>query len=283
MVEVELFRPNTPTVRLYDANGAKVKEVALWFDGPETIYLRSVAVSPSGVVVASGVAVTKGDRAPFIARFDSTGRVSDIIQTAPFHAANICVTAEGKVWSFGTAGRNAPEEPTLRQFEFPRGQVAAFLPRSTFRTEDPRRDPSSRWNDQEVVMRCAPNRVVIYTDTGGEYVELDPATGAIGRWELDKSAHIAPIHGRIAVTPSGDLFAVLRKRVPTNDMTWGLFHLQVDRPNGKARWLPVEGHLHTGIAPGAVTLVLGADQDGLVFMTIGDGHALHWARLRDRN
>jgi hypothetical protein len=280
MLTVEVIRPETPTVRLYDANGNKVKEVALWFPGPERIYLHSAAVTQDGRIAVSGVAVkSDGTRASYIAVFDNSGKVSNVIQTNPFFPSGICFAPDNTIWSFGSVVR-APDEPMLRQFDVEKGQIASFLPRSSFKG---RSDPSSLGGfGQAVFLRCTPSRVVIYTEVADEYIELEYNTKAISRWELDRSQNGLPIHGRIAVTPNAETFAVMREPYGKSSMPWGLFNLQVDRPTGKARWLPVEGQVSDRPDHRMVTNVLGADQNGIVFMTADDWPAVFWAKAKDR-
>ncbi|MGH9795593.1 MAG: hypothetical protein ACRD5G_12545 [Candidatus Acidiferrales bacterium] len=278
-VEVEVFRPGTPTVRLFDSSGVKAREVSLWFEGPERINVNSVAVGPSGEIVVGGVAVHRdGSRVPYLARFDKTGRLTNVIQTSPFHPANVCITADGKIWSFGSAGKHAADEPLLRQFHLEKGEVAGYLPRSSFHTV---REPAFMRSPGAVYFRCMANRIAIYSEVANEYIEFDPIRGVAERWELMDRVTPKDIALGFAVTASGEVFSVLQEM--SEKANSALYQLHFERDTHKARWLLVEGTAGDKTTSEAIGIVLGADEDDIVFRRRHDRLAVLWARPRDRN
>lgn len=126
------------------------------------------AVTPDGRMVASGEAdKADGTRAPFIALTDLSGKVTSVIQTKDFYPTNVCVAPDKTVWSFGaTSWDEVNHRPLpgdlLRHFDFGKGQLAGYIPRSTFP------DPSSR--DTKTLMRCSSGDVAIFSGPENAYM-----------------------------------------------------------------------------------------------------------------
>jgi hypothetical protein len=89
------------------------------------------------------------------------------------------------VWSFGDLATDLNTQPTdgnlLRQYDFDRGLIKEFLPRSTSGTIA--RSPAMRGNPgQEVYFRCLSSKLVIYSGVADQYVEFDTSTGSVNRY-----------------------------------------------------------------------------------------------------
>jgi len=273
----ETASPGMPNVRLFDPSGNKVREATIWFPGAQTVSIVSAAVAPDEAILVSGTAVkADGTRAGFIASTDRSGRVVNAIQTHPFFPANICAASDGTVWSFGDFESGPGVAPAsgnmLRQFDFQRGLINSYLPRSTFAEEH--FSPAQRANErQEVYFRCTPGRITIYSGVVGEYIEFDPAINSLKRFKIDRSVNNLPLHG-FAVTDRGDVYGYLRDYSDSNAPR-GLFYLQKDEDARSVRWLPVAGAAGKSGQAGVVNGLWGADGEYLVH-GFGDDPSGRW-------
>lgn len=262
----EITSAGSPNVKFYNATGNKVREASVWYPGASAVYILSAAVNQQGGVLASGTAVKEdGTRAYFIAATDLSGRITATIQTNPFSAANVCETPDGAVWGFGDLGTEPNAQPTdgnlLRQYDFDRGLIKEFLPRSTFGTTA--HSPAMRGNPgQEVYFRCLSNKLVIYSGIADQYVEFDTSTGSANRYVIDKSVTSLPVKGFAATEHSG-VFGSLRDSSKPEAMQ-GLFQLEIDATTKLVRWVPVTGAVGKKGEPGVVGRLYGADGEYLV-------------------
>lgn len=278
--EVEIIRPGTTTVRLYDASGGKAREVQFWFPGAQTIYANQVALSKSGKIAIAGVAVrSDGARASYIAVLDQAGTVSTVLQTSPYFPERICMAPDETIWTFSTEGRD-PAEMTLRHYDMQKGLIGAFLPRSSM-TNYVDAENRNMWRER-IYLRCGAKGLTLYNEKAREYMELDYATQNLSRLSLEGLMDNPPIALGYAVAPDGNVFAVLKNTLTGEpDVPWGLFHLDVNHATKKARWMPVEVNARDDGSE-RVTRLLGADDNGLIFMNRNDWPAVFWAKVVER-
>ncbi len=268
----ETTSQNSTNIRLYDANGNKVRESAIWFPDTETVFLLSAAVTMDGNIIASGTAVKQdGTRAYFIAGADRSGKVTAAIQTNPFFPKSVCSAADGTIWSFGELGRNADgsiaDGDMLRQFDLAKGLVSSYLPRSTF--GNGRSSPAQGGGERrEVYFRCSAGKIVIYSGSSNQYVDFDVESRSAERFKIDRSSADLPLRG-LAVTPSGDVYGHLEDYSKPNGLQ-GLFYLEFDRNKGTVRWEPVGGGSGRKDQPGVVSGLWGADGESLVYNRFDD-------------
>jgi hypothetical protein len=150
-----------PNVKLYDKTGQKVHESSIWFPGAQRVIISSAAVTSDGRIIASGDAEKPdGTTATFIVLTDLAGKVTQVIQTKDYYPSHVCEAPDGTVWSFGGTGyddqTNQPNPgDTLRHFDFHKGQIASYLPRSLF--------PDRPAPDKPGFIRCLKNEVVAYS------------------------------------------------------------------------------------------------------------------------
>jgi hypothetical protein len=279
--KIESFAPDTPNVMLYGKDGQKVREAAIWFPQSIRVAITSAAVTPDGRIVASGEAdKTDGTRAPFIALTDLSGKVTGAIQTKDFYPTNVCVAPDNTVWSFGATwwddanGRALPGD-LLRHFDFGRGQLAGYIPRSSFP------DPSSP--DSLTLMRCSSTEVAIFSGPENTYV-LMPYEGKQPRMYEAASPNGLWLIG-FGILASGNAYGVLVNREKTDDPTQGLYSLELDETAKVARWLPVESAVGVRTSPGTVVRLWGADGEFLVMGRAQDPAgviAVHWATVSEK-
>jgi hypothetical protein len=278
---LENFLPNVPNVSLYDKSGKKVRESTVWFPGSQRVVIISAAVTFDGRILASGEADrADGTRARFIASTDSSGNVTEVIQTKDFNPTNICAAPDGTVWSFGTmewdTARDRPKEgEVFRHFDFQKGQIAGYIQRADF--------PDHLSLASLSYIRCTSNEVVVYSGPAGLYIEMVYGTEApriyrapipTGVW-LTGFAARGPkdIYGvlRQALGPDGQLIANAAGPI-------GLYSLVFDETTMTARWVAVEGTVGLRTKPSTITQLWGADNRNLVLSRAEDSWiALHWA------
>ncbi len=77
--------PQVPNAVLYDAQGAKTREVVVWIPGSVRVILSNAVVTPDGHLVGIGVAEQSDTtQAFFIAEVDRAGAVARVIRTNPY-------------------------------------------------------------------------------------------------------------------------------------------------------------------------------------------------------
>jgi hypothetical protein len=264
------YQAGVPNVKLYDESGQKVREAAVWFPGSQRVVIHSAAVTSDGRVIAAGDAEkADGTAAPFIASTDLSGKMADVIQTRGYVPSNICQAPDGTVWSFGGTGYGRETGPnpgdTLRHFDFQKGQVGSYLPRSTF--------PKYPMPDVPAYIRCLADRVVVYTHGAQGYIEMEYSGDTPHLYH-----GVAPSQLRLAgfaVTGARSVYGYFY-----GAGKGGLYYLSFDEAANTVRWLPVEGTVGVLTKPGAVSCLWGSDGENLVVGRSGDRageQALHWA------
>jgi len=273
--EIETFAPGSTNVRLYDRTGQKIREAVVWFPGARRVLLKSAVADPEGNIVVSGsTEKADGTTAPFIARTDLTGKVSKVIQTTRIDPSQVCLAPNGTTWAFGGTGYEDTGLPkpgnTLRQFDFDKGEIGAYIPRSTF--------PRLPMPNELAQIACLPTSVVIYSGRAHEYIELEYATGLARRYKVEGPSGLW-LAGFAALGPR-KVFGELANPSNQNDARTGLYSLAIDENAMTARWVPIIGAVGDQSQVGTITSLWGADGDSLVFSRVGDVSgkvAIHWA------
>jgi hypothetical protein len=268
--EIETYQAGAPNIKLFSQSGQKVREAAIWFPGSVRVLTRSTAVTSDGRIIVAGVAEkADGAAGDFIALTDLSGKMTNVVQTKGYAPSKICEAPDGTVWTFGGTGYDRETGPnpgdTLRHFDFQKGQVASYLPRSTF--------PRYPTPDGVADIRCLADKVVVYSEGAQEYIEMK---------YTDDTPHLypakAPSELRLtgfAVTGSRDVYGYFYA-----SGKGGLYYLSLNETAKTVRWLPVEGPVDLLTKPGAISRLWGSDGDNLVVGRSGDGagdYALHWA------
>lgn len=262
--------PQWDNVRLYDYSGSKVSEAAIWFSESLRVLIYSATATPDGRIIAGGKAErSDGTSAPFIALTDRAGKVTSVIWTAGFAPVNVCQAPDGTVWSFGSTGYDEHSQPkpgdTLRHFDFQKGQIGSYLPRSTF--------PRSPAPETLGYIRCLSDGLVAYGSKSQEYLEMKYSGDTPHLYHAKVPAGLR--QSGIAVTTSKRVYGYFFQ-----GGQGGLYCLSVDGTSNTARWVPVGGTVGAYTEPGVVIGLWGSDGDSLVVSRTGDTAgeaALHWA------
>jgi hypothetical protein len=268
--ETLTYQAGVANVKLYDESGQKVREVAIWFPGSERVVIHSAAVTSDGRIIAAGHAEkADGTAASFIALTDLSGKMTNVIQTKGYHPSSICQAPDGTVWTFGGTGYDRETGPnpgdTLRHFDFQKGQVGSYLPRSTF--------PRLPMPDVPAYIRCLADKVFVYSHGAQGYIEMQYSGGTPRLYHV-----VAPSQLRLAgfaVTGARDVYGYFY-----GAGKGGLYYLSFDEAANTVRWLPVDGTVGLLTKPGAISGLWGSDGDNLVLSRSEDGtgeYTLHWA------
>jgi hypothetical protein len=265
---------------LYGKGGQKVREAAIWFPESTRVAITSAAVTPDGRIVASGEAdKADGTRAPFIVLTDLSGKITGAIQSKDFYPTHVCVAPDNTVWSFGsTLWDDANHRPLsgdlLRHFDFTKGQLAGYIPRSTFPA------PSSR--DSLTLIRCSSTAVAIFDGPANTYIVMPYEVEVPRIYDASSPAGLSLMG--FGIFGSGNAYGVLINRERTDDPMQGLYSLQADETAKVVGWLPVESAVGPRTGPATVIRLWGTDGEYLVLGRSQDPAgtaAVHWAKVTE--
>ena len=273
--EIETFSPKTPNVSLYDKSGRKVREAAIWFEGAQPVLITDATATSDGRIIASGIAEkTDGTAAPFIVLTNLAGNVTDVVRTDGFYASNICVAPDNTVWSFGGTGYDeakgeANTGDVLRHFDFQRGQLGAFIPRSTY--------PRHPMPDERAFIRCSSSQAVVDAAQVREYIEMDYDSASPRRYRAEVPLNLK-FDGFASQGPKR-IFGYFADHSKISDPAQGLYMLSFDEVAKTVTWVPVDGAVGPGTQRGVVRSLWGSDGQDLVVSRAGDPAgvvAIHW-------
>lgn len=275
---VETFAPDSPNVRLYDKTGAMVRSATVWFPGSTRVALTSATVGPQGQVVASGEADrADGARPRFIVSVDAAGKMT-AIQTDDFDPDQVCAAPDGTIWSLGETGwdstlHHPKPGDVFRHFDMQRGQIGAYVPRSTF----PDRPATYTFS----YITCSANEVAAYSPTG-VYIEMSYGGNAPRVYKASMPTGCR-LFG-LAIQAQNQVFGLLQKYVKFNiDYAGinGLYSLAFDQTSSTALWVPVPGAAGSYKLPGMPTRLYGVDGNNIVLGHSSDTvpGSLHWDSL----
>jgi hypothetical protein len=269
--EVETFEAGAANVRLYGQSGAKVREATIWFPDSLRVIIYSATAASDGRIIAAGKAEkADGTSAPFIARTDTAGKVTNVIQTAGFFPVNICQAPDGTVWSFGGTGYDEHSQPkpgdTPRHFDLQKGQIiGSYLPRSAF--------PKRPGPETLAYMYCFSDGLVAYSSRTKEYFELKYSDAEPHAYSVEVPSGMR--QAGMAVTASKKAYGYFFSGGQS-----GLYHLGSSGATNTLRWLPVDGTIGNSTQPGIIIGLWGSDGESLLVSLAGDSAgqaALHWA------
>ena len=252
--DLENFQEGVSNVRLYDSSGGEVFHASVWFPDTQRLLLYSAVATSKGEAIVSGSdELNDGTHFSFIAKINRAGQIAEILRTSDYYASNVCEAPDGTIWTFGGTGHNQDSQPnpgdTLRHFDLRTGQLASFVPRSTF----PKHPPLGPID----FIRCGQNEVAVYSVAAKKYVELkydssEPRIYNVATTEKLRMSGFA-LTGRKMVFANLDLLGKT-----------GLYYLSFDENAGAAKWLPVLGTVGKYDAPGVIRRLWGSDDHNLV-------------------
>jgi len=238
------------------------------------VLIYSATVTPYSRIVVGGTAEKiDGTAVSFIAMTDLSGKLTDVIQSEGFGPSNICLAPDGTVWSFGGTGyddqkRTEPKPGnTLRHFDFQKGEVGSYLPRSLF--------PSYPRPENMARMHCSTDGVDVYSPRLNLFIRMD----------YDKAPQLYHTKGEptglqfdgFASTDRNNVYAHFYKLGNA-----GIYSLTFDETSKSATWVPITNTVGSVGTPGVISALWGADGDKLLVSRGEDSAgmiALHWASV----
>jgi hypothetical protein len=236
--------PGQPNAEVYDREGRLISEPRLWLPDALQIMLFDAAPSASGGVVASGNAETMEGTTYFLAKTDVSGEVVSLLRTGTTVAGHVCEAGDGTIWTFETdvlkESANEQNYSLVQQYSFEKGLLHSYLSRELVALKHIGSPGGSS------ILVCGKKHISLYLMQINEYIEIDPATESLQRWEMD----MTPLpHARVTglvVTESGHIYASLYEvQTETERKTHGLFELQTEQGNPTAKWAAIRGTLNT--------------------------------------
>jgi hypothetical protein len=255
---------------MFDRSGNLMVQSRVWPVGAVKIQLKSVAASPSGNLVAVGGAYSEsGALAGFIALLDSQGRVTKMVQSAPFLPFQAAVARNGTIWLLGlqppSDGIHEPLHNVVQQYSPDGRLLLEFLPRSTF---DTKRNPAIMTVEGEPFIGTSNDRVGMYLPAmPPEWIEFSQEGKLLSRyrilplgWEGPPSRPPVPMKllNGVAYSESGQVYG----RFDDASRSGTLFILDKQAKT----WRPAET-----VAKGLGRLV-GVDGDSLIFTSATSGN-----------
>ena len=271
---VETFQPGIPNVRIYDQDGHRVREAAIWFAESQRVIIYSVAVTAKGEIVTGGSThKADGTTVPFISLSDASGNLVSVLQTIGFGPKNICLAPDGTVWSFGGTGYDEASQPNpgdmLRHFDLQKGQLGTYLPRSTFSSK------LSSGPEIRAQIDCSGDAITIYSSTAGAYIEMKYTDASPRVYDVAPPPELKLIG--FAICGPEQVYGSFSR----SDFG-GLYYLTFDLAGKPVRWSPVQGTVGRLTDPGVISGLWGAEGNRLLVSREDDSigvQAVHWTQV----
>jgi hypothetical protein len=169
------------TLRTFGMNGAIRNVVRLSLPDATLIQAHGVAASPEGMMAVSASAKNSdGVRVSIIVWLDESGRTVRVVRTSPFEPFHLAFASEGTLWAAGREHepdfRDKPDYGVLRQYDREGRPLRSVLAKSTF--ELPKGYPAA-----SSFLVASSGRIVFYSETASEWVELSLLGEVIERWK----------------------------------------------------------------------------------------------------
>lgn len=241
------------TLTVYDATGA-IRTLANYsLKDTQRVTLRDVAASSDGnlVLAATAVSTAGNQSASSLIWINTKGETIRVVRTSPFGVSRVIFSPEGTVWAFGLVrdadGKNDSAHDVLREFDSSGKQIRTALPWKSF--------PSGRHPAGEARLVGNRDRFGVFSESGGEYVELNWNGTIAGRWLIDAGSAGKSVLGA-GLTSSGNLFVGRADRDPGGAPAT----IRLDRALGK--FVPVAVPAEHG--PRKFSGLLGVEGEDLV-------------------
>ncbi len=272
-----------PSVMVFDGEGNVVREAVVWLPGSMQIYLRDVAMTPSGnLLIAASALNEKGALADFVAEVGASGKVVNVVRTTPFSPMRICSTGS-TFWVYGWQRWNENHHPRinysmLREYAFGQGQTNTLLDRKTF--------PEyffTTGHTGEVNLVCNSSTVGLYvpeqeTFPQGEYIEHSLAKpDSLLRWRTPKLPKSVIVQG-YTLTENGSLFLNVTHLDSGTPLASGVFLLEKSG-NQSSQWIAVEDMVHKDSSEYRNPRLLGAEGNDIVYLSDGQHGTVQWVRV----
>ncbi len=240
-----------------------------------------------GGAIVSGHAAIDPGITYFLAETSASGGVVSVLRTETFIPARVCKARDGTIW---TLGRDPQKEsaqdsnyPLVRQYALESGLLHGYLSRALVDFRHKAIGGGEGPNGSFLV--CGKDRISLYLNETNEYIEVDPLTESLKRWEMDMAPLPEARVTALAVTDKGRVYATLFEvQAETEEKTHGLFELRTEPGTPVGKWVVVNGTLNSHregetVPKGAFFRVWGADGNDLVIRRQENDPDMSWVRV----
>jgi hypothetical protein len=274
--ETQTFEEDTANVRWYDRSGQQAGSASIWFPGAKRLGISEAVAAPDGTILVAGHSDKSMDPEvnlttsfSFLARIDGAGKILKVLPTPGYHPVNLCAAPDGTVWTYGNTGADANHRPIngdlLRHFDIEKGQLASFLPHTTFG-----RFPSPM---SLTSMSCGSDTLALYIPgpNGLVMMKYDAASPQVYSVSANREARFFGLAsvGTDLYTASG------------HHGSYGLYRLSKNDSALTAKWVAVSGTTGSADNPCVVQALWGVDSSSLVVGKLADPadlQALYWVQ-----
>jgi hypothetical protein len=239
--------PGKPNAVLYDKRGKLFCEARIWFPDALQITLIDAVPSVTGGVVASGNAETTEGSTYFLAKTDVSGTVISLLRNQRM-PGRVCEAGDGTIWTFERDVLKESEKdldyPLIQQYSFEKGLLQSYLSRELVGFNAHAIVGGGGPNGSFLV--CSKDRILLYLNQTNEYVEIDPSTQTLQRWNTDMTPLAQAKVTGLDITESGHVYASLYEfQRETERKTHGLFELKREPGKATAKWIALAGTLNS--------------------------------------
>jgi hypothetical protein len=286
----QLAEENFPLdVAVYGRQGKQFSEAHILIPDATQMWLVAAAPTADGGAIVSGHAAIYPGITYFLAETSASGGVVSVVRTETFVGTRICEARDGTIWALGRDPQKESAHdanyPLIRQYDFESGLLHSYLSRALV---DFRHLGAIGGGEgpNGTFLVCGKDRISLYLNETNEYIEIDPLTESLKRWEMD----MTPLPGAnrvtgLGVTDKGHVYASLFEvQAETETKTHGLFELRTEPGSPVGKWVVVNGTLNShregDIVPKSAFFRLwGADGDDLVIRRQEDDPDVSWVRV----
>ena len=274
-------------VAVYDRQGKRVSEAHISIPDATQMWLVAAAPTMDGGAIVSGHAAIDPGITYFLAETSASGGVVSVFRTETFIPARVCKASDGTIW---TLGRDPQKEsaqdsnyPLVRQYALESGLLHGYLSRALVDLRHKAIGGGEGPNGSFLV--CGKDRISLYLNETNEYIEVDPLTESLKRWEMDMAPLPEARVTALAVTDKGRVYATLFEvQAETEEKTHGLFELRTEPGTPVGKWVVVNGTLNSHrdgetVPKGAFFRVWGADGNDLVIRRQENDPDMSWVRV----
>jgi len=128
-----------PNLFLYQGDDPREHAVTVWPVGANRVILAAVAVGTDGRISVSGAQYINGRRSAFLESLRPDGTVTNVVNTDPYLATQLCRMPDGSVWTVGVTTADSPTDVSttakftnydaLRHYSESGSLLEHFLPR----------------------------------------------------------------------------------------------------------------------------------------------------------
>lgn len=199
------FDRELATVTSYKADGVMQVNTTLSLPGTSKLQVREVCADRDGTLAVAASATSSDGTSVVSTLFliGANGQTLRAWQTPAYGPLRLVFSPAGSLWTIGReydgTFRDIPEHMLLREYSRDGKLIRSALPRTSFAS--PRHPVGS------VFLASGADRLGVFSDAAGEYVELDWSGNVRGRWPLPGRSKAEGFYSGAAISAAGEFYA----------------------------------------------------------------------------